>query len=63
MLSPGQDAIISFDGDEYVGEIIDVDHGWVLARILIDPVNDHDNVPLAPVSQVMVRERDVRLPE
>lgn len=55
--------MVNFDGEECPGEIIEQHHGWVLARVLIDPFADFGEFTtseLAPVSQVMVRESDVR---
>lgn len=62
MYSPGQDVLVNFDGEECPGEVIEQHHGWVLARVLIDPFADFGSVTarLSPVSQVMVRESDVR---
>lgn len=63
MFSAGQDVVVTFDGEECPGEVIESHHGWVLARVLIDPNSDHGGISptLSPVSQVMVREGDVRL--
>ena len=66
MFEAGQDVVVSYQGEECLGEVIESHHGWVLARVVIDPVTDwgDDLSPiLSPVSQVMVRERDVRLVE
>lgn len=62
MFDPGQDVVVNFDGEDCQGEVIESQHGWVLARVLIDPMIDHGGMSptLSPVSQVMVRERDVR---
>ena len=63
MFEPGQDVVVLFDGEECPGEVIECNHGWVLARVLIDPCSDWGSLSdrLSPVSQVMVREGDVRL--
>lgn len=65
MFQPGDDVIVQFDGEDCPGEVLEVRNGWVLARVLIDPVSDYGSITarLAPVSQVMVRERDVRRAE
>jgi hypothetical protein len=65
MFDPGQDVIVTFDGVECPGEVIEVKHGWILAKVLIDPNSDHGGISptLSPVSQVMVREGDVRTVE
>jgi hypothetical protein len=62
MFNPGQDVVVTFDGEDCPGEVIDNRNGWVLAKVLIDPMTDHSpmNSSLSPVSEVMVRERDVR---
>lgn len=62
MYRPGQDVMVTFDGEEYQGEFIESRNGFILAKVIIDPVSDHGSLSplLSPVSQVMVRERDVR---
>lgn len=62
MFSTGQDVVVTFDGEECRGEVIEVRNGWVLAKVLIDLTTDwgENNGVLSPVSQVMVREKDVR---
>lgn len=62
MFSVGQDVVVTFDGEDCPGEVLDVRNGWILAKVLIDPLADWgvQGPRLAPVSQVMVRERDVR---
>ena len=64
MFQPGQDVVVSFDGVEYPGEVLDHTRGWVMARLPIDPVTDHGDVTpmLGMQSIVNVRETDVRLP-
>lgn len=59
---PGQDVIVTFDGEEYPGEVISQHHGRVMAKVLIDPVVDHGAVTsmLGVQSIVNVRETDVR---
>lgn len=63
--NPGQDVIVTFDGEEYPGEVIEQRHAWVMARVLIDPVVDHGRVTsmLGVQSVVNVRVSDVRLPD
>ena len=62
MFDPGQDVVVTFDGEDCPGEVIENRSGWVLAKVLIDPATDHGRMSssLSPVSEVMVRERDVR---
>jgi hypothetical protein len=62
MFDPGQDVVVTFDGEDCPGEVIENRSGWVLAKVLIDPMTDHGRMSsaLSPVSEVMVRERDVR---
>lgn len=59
----GQDVIVTFDGEEYPGEVISEQHGRVMARVLIDPVVDHGMVTsmLGIQSIVNVKATDVRL--
>lgn len=65
MFEPGQDVWVTFDGEEYVGEVLDHHHGRVVARVLIDPLSDHGEVTamlgLRPI--VNVRQSDVRAVE
>ena len=63
MFEPGDDVIVSYDGEDCPGEVINYTNGWVLARVLIDPVTDYGSVTdrLSPISNVMVRESEVRL--
>lgn len=65
MFEPGQDVLVTFDGEEYPGEVLDVHKGRVTARVLIDPLADHgDCTPMLGLrSLVNVRESDVRLVE
>lgn len=62
MFDAGQDVVVTFDGEEYAGEVIYHKNGWVLAQVLIDPLVDHGSLTarLCPVSEVMVRESSVR---
>lgn len=62
MFSPGDDVLVTFDGEECPGEVIENRNGWILARVMIDPVADFGSLTprLSPVSQVMVRDKDVR---
>lgn len=64
MFEPGQDVLVTFDGEEYPGEIIDHSKGWVMARVCIDPLSDHGEVtPMLGVRCIVnVRESDVREP-
>lgn len=63
MFDPGEDVVVTFDGEECQGEVIENRNGWILARIIIDPTSDYgpQTPRMSPVSQVMVREKDVRL--
>lgn len=65
MFELGQDVLVTFDGVEYPGEVLDHTRGRVQARISIDPVTDHgDLTPMLGVQSIVnVRENDVRLPE
>lgn len=65
MIRPGDDVVVEFDGEECLGEVLEVRGGWFLCRVLIDPVADFGSISprLDPVSLVMVREKDVRLAE
>ena len=65
MLNAGQDVLVTFDGEEYQGEVLEHTRGWVMARILIDPTSDHGSAsPMLGISPIVnVRETDVRLPE
>lgn len=62
MFRPGQDVMVVFDGEEYPGEVIEHTHGWVMARVQIDPIADHGDVSamLGLPSVVNVRQGDVR---
>lgn len=62
-LSIGDDVIVTFDGEDCPGEVLDVRNGWILAKILVDPDLDFGSITarLDPQSLVMVRDRDVRL--
>ena len=65
MLDAGQDVLVTFDGEEYQGEVLEHARGWVMARILIDPTSDHGSAsPMLGILPIVnVRETDVRLPE
>lgn len=62
MFEPGQDVVVTFDGVEYPGEVLNHTRGWVMAEVLIDPLSDHGDVTpmLGMRSTVNVRETDVR---
>lgn len=64
MYEPGQDVLVTFDGVECPGEVLEHTRGRVQARITIDPVTDHGDVtPMLGVQSIVnVRETDVRLP-
>ena len=65
VFSAGQDVVVTFDGEEYVGEVIEHQRGWVTARVLIDPLTDHGRISpmLGATAIVNVRESFVRLPD
>lgn len=66
MFDAGQDVFVEFDGEEYPGEVLNCNHGWVTARVLIDPLCDHGDVltpMLGVMSVVNVREGKVRIVE
>lgn len=54
--------LVNFDGEECRGEVLENRNGWVLCKVLIDPLSDWGSIGerLSPVSQVMVRDKDVR---
>lgn len=62
MFEVGQDVIVTFDGEDYSGEIIDITRGWIMARVDVDPLADHGDLTplLSPRSIVNVRESAVR---
>ena len=64
MFSAGEDVIVSFDGVESRGEVIDCRSGYVLAKIDIDPEGDYGSLSarLSPRSTVCVKEVNVRYP-
>lgn len=65
MFEPGQDVLVTFDGEEYPGEVLEHHRGWCMARVSIDPDADHGDVtPMLGVRCIVnVREADVRLPD
>jgi hypothetical protein len=60
---PGDDVIVTFDGQDVRGVVHQSLRGWVLAEIEIDPLWDYGalSARLAPHSIVCVKERDVRV--
>lgn len=64
MFKVGQDVIVTFDGEDYPGEVLEVARGWVTARICVDPLADHGELltpMLGPRTIVNVRESFVQL--
>ena len=61
-VNPGDECIVTFDGEDCPGEIVGIHNGWIQARIVVDPVTDWGELSsrLCPVSYVMVRESCVR---
>lgn len=61
-MNPGEECVIEFEGEEHLGEVVSHRHGWVRARILIDPLGDYGSITsrLAPISEVIVRETHTR---
>lgn len=59
---PGDDVIVTFDGQDSPGEVIRSSSGWVMCNILVDPEADYGNITarMAPQSTVCVKEVDVR---
>jgi hypothetical protein len=59
---PGDDVIVTFDGQDVNGVVHSHLRGWVLAEIAIDPLWDYGSLAarLAPHSIVCVKEGDVR---
>lgn len=62
MFEPGQDVVVTLDGVEHFGEVIEVNRGWVLTRVTVDVANDYGSLSdrLDPQSLFMVRETNVR---
>lgn len=63
-LRPGDDILVTFDGDECRGEVVRVETAdYVLTRILVDPTYDYGSISdrLAPVSYAIVRRDEIRL--
>ena len=60
-MNPGQDVTVTYQGLDHPGEIIQHHHGWILARIAIDPEADYGSITarLTPHTLVMVRQEHV----
>lgn len=58
----GDDVIVEFDGQEHQGEVMRQAHGYIMCKIMIDPMSDYGSQSprLDPISTVMVPEKDVR---
>ena len=54
--------MVAFGGRDHSGEVIRHSNGWVVCRIVTDPLWDYGSLSarLDPVSTVCVRETDVR---
>jgi hypothetical protein len=61
----GDDVVVSFDGEDCPGEVLNSSGGWVMCRVMLDPLVDwgRQGPRLAPVSTVCVQENSVRLAE
>lgn len=62
MFSPGDDVFVTFEGEEWPGEVERIGGGWVIARIAIDPEWDFGRISpdISPIMTVAVREKYVR---
>lgn len=62
--SPGEDVVVSFDGEDCPGEVLTVSRTWVTCRVHIDPLVDWggQGPRMSPQSIVCVRETNVRYP-
>lgn len=62
MFEPGQDVVVTLDGVEHPGEVIEASKGWVLTKVSIDMENDYGSLSdrLDPQSLFMVRDTNVR---
>ena len=61
MFNKGDDVVVSYDDEEFVGEVIRDSGQWVLCRIQLDPTADLDGGERMgyPHSYVMVRRTQV----
>ena len=44
MSNPGENVIVTFDGEDHAGTIESVGRGWVIARIRQDPNSDYRGI-------------------
>jgi len=63
---PGDDVVVTFDGNESPGEVISVSavNGYIMCRILADPEADYGSLNswMPHMPTVCVREKDLRYP-
>ena len=61
-LKPGDTVTITFDNEDHPGAIESVSHGWVIARMTIDPELDYGSGTerLDPQQTVCVRDTHIR---
>ena len=59
---PGDDVIVDFGGLDHPGEVISQSSGYVMVRILADPIADYGGISsmLDPEPTVAVKESKVR---
>jgi hypothetical protein len=61
-LHPGDTVTVTFQDEDHPGVIENIHHGWIYARITIDPELDYGKITarLAPQSTVCVRHNNIR---
>jgi len=64
-VNPGDEVIVKFSGKDHPGEVISHNRGWVMCRILLDPLWDYGSItarldpePVVCVKDVFVRHAD-----
>lgn len=59
---PGDDVWVDFEGNEWPGEVLKVDGGYVMCRVLLDPEWDFGRASarVMPEQTVAVQHRGVR---
>ena len=62
MFRKGDDVVVRFVGRDHRGEVVSDHNGWVLCRIVVDPLWDYGSLSdrLDPISTVCVRDTFVR---
>jgi hypothetical protein len=63
LFKKGDDVIVTFDGEDLPGEVMNQSGDYVMCRVLVDPVTDWGNLGprLSPESTVCVKSASVRL--